>query len=111
MWTGRPAISPETYTIDVSNESMIGGPEANPSLARKMAKVYKDVGLVLLRGAPEIGNDLEIGKKWVTGSGHQNKQENFPKVLRKILLKVLENFEMTLMKSLHATFGQVRRWC
>ena len=83
MWTGRPAISPETYTIDVSNESMIGGPEANPALARKMAKVYKDVGLVLLRGAPELGNDLEVGKKWVTGSGHQN----FSKISSKILLK------------------------
>ena len=87
MWTGRPAISPETYTIDVSNESMIGGPEANPSLARKMAKVYKDVGLVLLRGAPELGNDLEVGKKWVTGSGHQKILENKFKNSLKISLQ------------------------
>ena len=93
MWTGKPAISPETYTIDVSNESMLGGPEANPSLARKMAKVYKDVGLVLLRGAPEVGNDLEVGKKWVTGSGHQNKRENFAKILQNFYPKFYKNFK------------------
>ena len=59
-------MAPETYTIDVSNESMIGGPQANPELAAKMEKVYNDVGLVLLRGQPEVGNDLAVGKQWVT---------------------------------------------
>ena len=60
------AVAPETYTIDVSNESMIGGPQANPELAAKMEKVYNDVGLVLLRGQPDVGNDLNVGKQWVT---------------------------------------------
>jgi len=60
MWTGKPALAPETYTIDVSNESMIGGPQANPKLAAKMEKVYNDVGLVLLRGQPDVGNDLAV---------------------------------------------------
>lgn len=62
----KAALAPETYTIDVSNESMIGGPQANPQLAAKMAQVYNDVGLVLLRGQAEVGNDLAVGKKWVT---------------------------------------------
>jgi len=66
MWTGKAALAPETYTIDVSNESMIAGPLANPQLAAKMAQVYNDVGLVLLRGQSDIGNDLAVGKQWVT---------------------------------------------
>ena len=94
MWTGKAAISPETYTIDVSNESMIGGPEANPALAQKMAKVYKDVGLVLLRGAPELGNDLEVGKKWVTGSGLRRMRsrktlKNSKKKLKKKIIELI----------------------
>ena len=45
---------------------MIAGPLANPQLAAKMAQVYNDVGLVLLRGQSDIGNDLAVGKQWVT---------------------------------------------
>ena len=60
------ALAPETYTIDVSNESMIGGPQANPELAGRRGEVYNDVGLVLLRGQPDVGNDLNVGKQWVT---------------------------------------------
>ena len=79
---------------------MIGGPEANPALAQKMAKVYKDVGLVLLRGAPELGNDLEVGKKWVTGSGLRRMRsrktlKNSKKKLKKKIIELI----MTWSKS------------
>ena len=43
---------------------MKDGPEANPALAAKMLKQFEDVGLVLLRGQPALGDNLHIMKEW-----------------------------------------------
>jgi len=64
MWTGTPAIEPELFTIDVTHEKMMDGPNGNPSLARKMQKKFDDVGLVLLRGQESLGDHLDVMREW-----------------------------------------------
>jgi len=64
MWTGRAPIEASVFAIDVSNEHMMDGPEGNPTLANKMAQTFHDVGLVLLRGQPELGNHLKVMRDW-----------------------------------------------
>lgn len=43
---------------------MMDGPEGNPALAAKMLKQFQDVGLVLMRGQPNLGDRLDIMREW-----------------------------------------------
>ena len=40
------------------------GPEGNPALAAKMLKQFEDVGLVLMRGQPNLADRLDIMREW-----------------------------------------------
>jgi len=67
MWYGDRKLLPfaqEEYTIDVTNEHMMEGPEGNPALAKRMLKQFEDVGLVLMRGQNELGNHLDVQRDW-----------------------------------------------
>lgn len=64
MWTGTAPIADNIYTIDVTNENMIDGPSKNPDLVAKILKQFDEVGLVLLRGQPELGDNLHIMRDW-----------------------------------------------
>ena len=43
---------------------MMDGPEGNPALAAKMLKQFEDVGLVLMRGQPNLADRLDIMREW-----------------------------------------------
>ena len=64
MWTGKSAIDPSLFTIDVTHENLMGGPSGNPALAQKMAETYEEIGVVLLRGQENIANHLDIMRDW-----------------------------------------------
>ena len=40
------------------------GPEGNPALAAKMLKQFEDVGLVLMRGQPNLADRLDVMREW-----------------------------------------------
>jgi len=64
MWTGTAPIPEDAYVIDVTNEHMMDGPEGNPALAAKMLKQFEDVGLVLMRGQPNLADRLDVMREW-----------------------------------------------
>jgi len=64
FWREKEVVAPQKYIIDTTNENMMDGPKGNHQLARRMRKVFDEVGLVLLRGNREMGNNLEAMKLW-----------------------------------------------
>jgi len=64
MWTGESPLDVNSFTIDVTNEHMMDGPAGNPALAKKMAQVFEEIGVVLLRGQEKLADHLDVMRDW-----------------------------------------------